>query len=180
MGRSKMESQEKHREPHFDTHHIVLKERKSATLTGVKEVLSFDSEEVQLDTIRGHLAIKGKGLHVRRLTLERGEVDIDGTFVLRALFHLKTVGKFILDTIYFLVAAVFVFQMVFLCNYGTLRIFFGIAFVLGAAACHVVLGRSVSRGILRVIWGIRRKIIQPCVRKCKRLLKKMKKTKKNP
>ena len=30
--------------------------------------------------------------------------------VLRALFHLKTVGKFMLDTIYFLVAAVFVFQ----------------------------------------------------------------------
>ncbi len=28
MGRSKMESQEKRREPHFDTHHIVLKERK--------------------------------------------------------------------------------------------------------------------------------------------------------
>ena len=75
-----MESQEKRQEPHFDTHHIVLKERKSATLTGVKEVLSFDSEEVQLDTIRGHLAIKGKDLHVRRLTLERGEVDIDGTF----------------------------------------------------------------------------------------------------
>ena len=43
MGRSKMESQEKRREPHFDTHHIVLKERKSAMLTGVKEVLSFDS-----------------------------------------------------------------------------------------------------------------------------------------
>ena len=77
MGRSKMESQEKHREPHFDTHHIVLKERKSATLTGVKEVLSFDSEEVQLDTIRGHLAIKGKGLHVRRLTLERGNQHYD-------------------------------------------------------------------------------------------------------
>ena len=74
MGRSKMESQEKRREPHFDTHHIVLKERKSAMLTGVKEVLSFDSEEVQLDTITG------KDLHVRRLTLERGEVDIDGTF----------------------------------------------------------------------------------------------------
>ena len=59
---------------------IVLKERKSAMLTGVKEVLSFDSEEVQLDTIRGHLTITGKDLHVRRLTLERGEVDIDGTF----------------------------------------------------------------------------------------------------
>lgn len=100
--------------------------------------------------------------------------------VLRGLFHLKTVGKFILDTIYFLVAAVMVFQMVFLCNYGTLRIFFGIAFVLGAAAYYVVLGRSVSRGILRAIWGIRRKIIQPCVRNCKRLLKRMKKNKKTP
>lgn len=72
MGRSKMESQEKRREPQFDTHHIVLKERKSATLTGVKEVLSFDSEEVQLDTIRGHLAIKGKGLHVRAADIGTG------------------------------------------------------------------------------------------------------------
>ena len=50
MGRSKMESQEKRREPHFDTHHIVLEERKSAMLTGLKEVLSFDSEEVKLGT----------------------------------------------------------------------------------------------------------------------------------
>ncbi|MGN1206640.1 MAG: sporulation protein YabP [Eubacterium sp.] len=75
-----MDSHENRKEPHLDTHHIVLKERKNATLTGVKEVLSFDSDEVQLDTVRGHLAIKGKDLHVRRLTLERGEVDIDGTF----------------------------------------------------------------------------------------------------
>ena len=75
-----MENQENRKNSQFDTHHFVLKERKNAAITGVKEVLSFDSGEVQLDTIRGHLAIKGKGLHVRRLTLERGEVDIDGTF----------------------------------------------------------------------------------------------------
>ena len=74
-----MENQENRKNSQFDTHHFVLKERKNAAIKGVKEVLSFDSGEVQLDTVRGHLAIKGKDLHVRRLTLERGEVDIDGT-----------------------------------------------------------------------------------------------------
>ena len=75
-----LESQENRIEPHFNSHHIVLKERKNATLTGIKEVISFDSNQVLLDTIRGRLAIKGQDLHVSRLTLERGEVDIEGTF----------------------------------------------------------------------------------------------------
>ena len=75
-----LESQENRREPHFNSHHIVLKERKNATLTGIKEVISFDSNQVLLDTIRGRLSIKGQDLHVSRLTLERGEVDIEGTF----------------------------------------------------------------------------------------------------
>ena len=32
-----------------------------------------------LDTDMGLLTIKGKGLHVSRLTLEKGEVDLEGT-----------------------------------------------------------------------------------------------------
>ena len=31
-----------------------------------------------MDTDLGLLTIKGKGLHVSRLTLEKGEVDVDG------------------------------------------------------------------------------------------------------
>lgn len=66
--------------------------------------------------------------------------------VLRALFHLKTVGKFMLDTIYFLVAAVFVFQMVFLCNYGTLRIFFWHCFCNGSGSLSCRVGEKCVDG----------------------------------
>ncbi|MGN1206641.1 MAG: spore cortex biosynthesis protein YabQ [Eubacterium sp.] len=100
--------------------------------------------------------------------------------VVRRVLRLKTIGKWMVDTIYFLVAAILVFKMIFLCNQGTLRIFFGIAFVLGAVAYHRIFGTAVSRGIIWVISGMCQKIIQPCVRKCKRLLKKIKKSEKKP
>ena len=41
--------------------------------------MSFDENEVVLDTDMGLLTIRGKELHVNRLTLEKGEVDLDGT-----------------------------------------------------------------------------------------------------
>lgn len=47
-------------------------------MTGVKDVKAFDLNEIQLITEAGHLTIRGKDLHIGRLTLEKGEVDIDG------------------------------------------------------------------------------------------------------
>ena len=38
----------------------------------------FDVHEILLETDQGMLMIKGDDLHVNRLTLEKGEVDIDG------------------------------------------------------------------------------------------------------
>ena len=60
------------------THKIVLSGRKTCTITGVNDVLSFDIHEILLETEQGMLMIKGDELHVSRLTLEKGEVDIDG------------------------------------------------------------------------------------------------------
>lgn len=59
-------------------HNINLHSRESAVITGVKDVLSFDAAEVLLDTEQGILMIRGQELHVSRLTLEKGEVDVDG------------------------------------------------------------------------------------------------------
>ncbi len=47
-------------------------------MSGVKDVLSFDANEVLLETVQGLLMIRGEELHVNRLTLEKGEVDVDG------------------------------------------------------------------------------------------------------
>lgn len=61
-------------------HKLQINDRKQGLVTGVKDVISFDPEVVLLDTQMGILTIKGKDLHVKRLTLERGEVDVEGEF----------------------------------------------------------------------------------------------------
>lgn len=62
----------------FREHHISLANRERLEITGVREVVSFDESQVILDTDMGLLSIKGKGLHVKRLMLEKGEADLDG------------------------------------------------------------------------------------------------------
>lgn len=59
-------------------HKLNINARKAAMITGVNDVLSFDAGEVLLQTEQGILMIRGSELHVNRLTLEKGEVDIDG------------------------------------------------------------------------------------------------------
>ena len=59
-------------------HRLALTNRESMTVTGVKEVMSFDVSEILLETGMGMLTIHGSDLHVNRLTLEKGEVDVTG------------------------------------------------------------------------------------------------------
>ena len=59
-------------------HKISLSNRRTCTINGVSDVLSFDIHEVLLETEQGMLMIKGNDLHVNRLTLDKGEVDIEG------------------------------------------------------------------------------------------------------
>lgn len=59
-------------------HKVSLNARNTCSITGVKDVLSFDAGEVLLETEQGILMIRGSELHVNRLTLEKGEVDVDG------------------------------------------------------------------------------------------------------
>lgn len=59
-------------------HRLVIENRGSGTITGIQEVVSFDENQVVLDTEMGLLTLKGKELHINRLTLEKGEVDFHG------------------------------------------------------------------------------------------------------
>lgn len=60
-------------------HSCLVQNRSSVSLTGVREVVSFDENQVVMDTDLGLLTLKGKDLHVSRLTVEKGEVDVEGT-----------------------------------------------------------------------------------------------------
>ena len=59
-------------------HACRLENRNAASLTGVREVVSFDENQVVMDTDMGLLTIKGKDLHVSRLTAEKGELEVEG------------------------------------------------------------------------------------------------------
>lgn len=59
-------------------HKLVINNRKTSLVTGVLDVLSFDLNEVLLETEQGMLMVKGTDLHVNRLNLEKGEVDLSG------------------------------------------------------------------------------------------------------
>lgn len=59
-------------------HKILVMGRKTAQISGVNDVKCFDSLQVILSTEQGGLLIKGDNLHVGKLSLEKGEIDIDG------------------------------------------------------------------------------------------------------
>ena len=59
-------------------HKVMINGRHSGTISGVSDVLSFDLNEIVLQTSQGMLMIIGQELHMNRLTLEKGEAEIEG------------------------------------------------------------------------------------------------------
>lgn len=55
-----------------------MEDRKQAQLTGVNDVISFDAEKIILESECGHITIKGMDLKVKRLSVEKHEIDICG------------------------------------------------------------------------------------------------------
>ena len=74
-------------------HKVLLNNRKMGNFSGVVDVLSFDVAEILLETEQGMLLIKGNDLHVNRLSLEKGEVDIEGRIDSLAYSEVKDYGK---------------------------------------------------------------------------------------
>lgn len=58
---------------------VILENRKKLTLTGIKDVLSFDDEIVVVESELGLLNIKGTDLRVNKISVETGDVIVDGT-----------------------------------------------------------------------------------------------------
>lgn len=59
-------------------HKLTLNERQQLSMTGVSEVVSFDETTVILRTQLGTLRIHGKDLQLKTLSLEGGQVAVDG------------------------------------------------------------------------------------------------------
>ena len=60
------------------SHSLMLERQKGGTITGIREVISFDEKEILLHTEEGKLSIKGEALHVKHLDLEAGKICLEG------------------------------------------------------------------------------------------------------
>ena len=59
-------------------HHIILEEREQLSVSGVEEVERFDENTVVLSTAQGGLEIQGEGLHIEKLSLDGGDLKVEG------------------------------------------------------------------------------------------------------
>ncbi|MDR1806047.1 MAG: sporulation protein YabP [Clostridium sp.] len=59
-------------------HTLALENREGLRLTGVSDVDSFDEQTVSVFTDMGELTVRGSGLHINKLTLESGELALEG------------------------------------------------------------------------------------------------------
>lgn len=60
-------------------HRLTLNERRQLSMTGVSEVVSFDETAVVLRTELGTLVIQGRDLQLKTLSLEGGQVVVEGS-----------------------------------------------------------------------------------------------------
>lgn len=60
------------------TQSINLENREKLSISGVEDVSGFDETLIVLDTCLGGLSIRGDGLHIDRIDLEAGQLEVRG------------------------------------------------------------------------------------------------------
>lgn len=59
-------------------HNLSLKCRRELLLDGILDVVGFDENSVSLKTALGAMIIDGSKLHITKMSLETGEVMVEG------------------------------------------------------------------------------------------------------
>ena len=59
-------------------HHLEMDGRERLTVSGVEDVDRFDEGEIVMTTSAGTLIVQGESLHIDKLSLDGGELHVDG------------------------------------------------------------------------------------------------------
>ena len=57
---------------------VILENRNKLSISGVKDVLSFDDQVVIMETELGLLTVKGENLKINKLSIDTQEVIVEG------------------------------------------------------------------------------------------------------
>ena len=61
------------------THGISMENRSRLSVTGVEDVESFDENLIVMNTVAGDLIVRGSGLHIGRISLDAGQLSVEGS-----------------------------------------------------------------------------------------------------
>nr|WP_325293662.1 YabP/YqfC family sporulation protein [uncultured Oscillibacter sp.] len=64
--------------PQTAAHRLELDGRESLTISGVEDVERFDETGIVMTTAVGTLVVTGEDLHIGKLSLDGGELHVDG------------------------------------------------------------------------------------------------------
>lgn len=73
---------------------IALTDRKHLLVDGVEHVGNFNEKEIGLVTNMGFLTLRGEGLHITQLNLERGNLVVEGRICAMDFIENKSAGSF--------------------------------------------------------------------------------------
>ena len=73
-----MQYEEKRPRQEAADHHVILEGRASLSVSGVEEVESFDENAIVMRTSLGTLVVRGEELHIEKLSLDGGDLRVEG------------------------------------------------------------------------------------------------------
>jgi len=59
-------------------HQIILCDREEMIIDGVLSLGSYDEKEVIMETEQGMLTVRGEGLNIKQLNLDKSNIIVDG------------------------------------------------------------------------------------------------------
>lgn len=60
-------------------HTLTMENRSRLSISGVEDVESFDESTIVMNTVQGDLTIRGEGLHIDKISLDVGEITVQGS-----------------------------------------------------------------------------------------------------
>lgn len=60
------------------SHNIIMENRRTLSVSGIDDVDSFDENTVVMFTDMGVLTVKGEDLHINKLSVDNGELSVEG------------------------------------------------------------------------------------------------------
>lgn len=64
--------------PAAKSHSLSMENREKLSISGVEDVSGFDENLVVLRTSMGALTVRGEGLHIGRIDLDSGSLELSG------------------------------------------------------------------------------------------------------